>query len=176
MRIFFVLSATLWSYFVARCITFGPRPRGLWWCPRMHADTWYRLTPMPKTIDHRGLTYIPCIIALLAIPALTIDHDIIHVVTVLRLVAEHAFVPIFVAHVHAESCITAWALCNTLAAGGSIYLYTFVFSTAATLAIAAGVCSLILHLLFVRIQLYLCCVQAPIRHQQVYEERQPRLV
>ena len=177
MRVLFVISALLWSWLVGRCITFGPTTRGLCWRPRFHASTWYRLTPLPRLrLPHRVFPWVPLAIAILAIPALFIDIDWIHIATVLRLVSEHAFIPIFVAHVHSECVITWWAIANLGAAAASIYIFTLMSSAAAAIAIVFTTITVFIHIAFLWTQLYLTCVQPPIRKEHEYEKRQPRLV
>lgn len=115
MRIFFVISATLWSWIVGRCISFGPGAKSLCWHPHMHADTWYRLTPIPLKIPHKFVTLLPVTIVVMSIPALYYQDDLIHAITVCITVSEHAFVPIFVAHIHPEKKIALWSFANVLA-------------------------------------------------------------
>ena len=176
MRLLFVVSALLLSWLVGRCITFGPTTRGLCWRPRFHASTWYRLTPMPRLIPYHMFPWVPLVIALMAIPALFIDNDWIHIATVLRLVSEHAFIPIFVAHIHSEIVITWWAKINLGAAAASIYIFTLVPSPAAAIAITFTIPTILMHIAFVWMQVHLSCVQPPIRKEHEYEQRQPRLV
>ena len=114
MRIFFVLSATLWCWVVGRCISFGPNSKGLCWHPHMHADTWYRLTLIPLKIPHKFVTLLPVSIAIMSIPALYYKDDLIHAITVCITTSEHAFVPIFVAHIHAEKKLVLWAAVNAI--------------------------------------------------------------
>ena len=115
MRIFFVLSATLWSWVVGRCISFGPKSDGLCWHPHMHADTWYRLTPIPLKTPHKCITILPIAIAIMSIPALYYRQDAASVLTVCITVSEQAFVPIFVAHIHTDKLLTVWCVVNLLA-------------------------------------------------------------
>lgn len=112
----------------------------------------------------------------MAIPALFIDNDGIHIATVLRLVSEHAFIPIFVAHIHSEFVITWWAIINLGAAAVSIYIFTLVSTPAATIAITFTIPTVLMHIAFVWMQVHLSCVQPPIRKEHEYEQRQPRLV
>lgn len=112
MRIFYVISATLWSWIVGRCISFGPKSTGLCWHPHMHADTWYRLTHIPLKMPHQIITLLPIIIVVTSIPALYLKNDIVHAITVCINVSEHAFVPIFVAHIHTDKLMTCWSVVN----------------------------------------------------------------
>ena len=114
MRIFFVLSASLWAWLVGRAVTLGPNTRSLCWHPNMHADSWYRLTPNPYNIPHKYFTALPFVFAILAIPALFVESDVIHIVTVLKLVSEHAYLPVFVAHIHSDVLLAIWSVFNIL--------------------------------------------------------------
>ena len=176
MRLLFVLSATMWSWLVGRAIVFGPNTKSLCWHPNMHASTWYRLTPNPYNIPHRYFPYIPLVFAVLSIPSLFIENDLIHIATVLRLVSEHAYIPMFVAHVHSERIITAWSLINAFSAGATAYACTLLHSAIATVSIPFVLLSAGLHVWFLIIHLQLLCIQPIIREEHAYEERQPRIV
>ena len=169
MRILFVLSASIWAWLVARCIAFGPKSQAICWSPNMHADTWYRLTHIPYKIPHTLFKYIPIFIAFTSIPILYIDNDIIHVVCVLVLVAEHAFIPIFVAHLHSETLITIWAFVNVSLCALLFYL---------TMYYAWVVCivlKMILHAWLCYMQIYIV-IKSPIVTEIEYQERVPRIV
>lgn len=176
MRIFFVLSASLWAWLVGRAITLGPNTRSLCWHPIMHAGSWYRLTPNPYNIPHKYFITLPYIFAILAIPALFVKRDIIHIVTVLKLVSEHAFIPVFVAHIHSDILLALWTFLNIIASIGSILLLNMHQSTWTTIAILPTSVTIALHAWFLAIELYLILKQPPIREEQVYEARQPRIV
>jgi len=170
MRFLFVLSAIVWTWLVSRCITFGPNINGICWQPHLHADTWYRLTPLPAKIPAAQFTYIPILFALLAIPALYIDNDLLHVSTVLLLVSEHAFIPIFVAHVHSERSLAIWAFLNISASIlQGLLLFPLVWIVCSALQI-------IIHGWFLYIQLYIIFKQPVIREQEPYQERVARAV
>ncbi len=96
--------------------------------------------------------------------------------TVLRLVSEHAYIPIFVAHIHSEKILTLWPLLNATTAAGTIFLLTMCNTTWAIVAIIPTVLTIVLHLWFVCMQLHLLCKQPVIRQKEVYQERQPRNV
>lgn len=176
MRILFVVSATLWSWLVGRVIAFGPTPQSLCWCPNMHASTWYRLTPNPYNIPYRVFPYISFAFAFLAVPALFIEDDIIHILTVLRLVSEHAHVPLFTAHVHSERVLTGWPFANALLASFTTFLIVHQISFWTMLATPCTIIVACIHAWFFIIQLHLLCSQAIIRQEHSYEERQPRTV
>lgn len=176
MRILFVVSATLWSWLVGRVIAFGPTPQSLCWCPNMHASTWYRLTPNPYNIPYRAFPYISFAFAFLAVPALFIEDDIIHILTVLRLVSEHAHIPLFTAHVHSERVLTGWPFTNALLASFTTFLIVHQISFWTVLATPCTIIVACIHAWFFIIQLHLLCSQAIIRQEHSYEERQPRTV
>ena len=169
MRIIFAISASIWAWLIARCIAFGPRSNAICWKPNLHADTWYRLTQIPAKLPHNIFAYIPTFIAATSFAALYINNDIIHIYTVILLVSEHAFVPIFVAHIHQEKNITLWAACNTiLAIGLAIILKTYiVFFTI--------IPKILLWAYFTYIQLYIW-THGPIQTTTEYQERQPRVM
>lgn len=176
MRILFVLSATLWAWLVGRAIVFGPTLKGLCWLPNFHATTWYRLTPIPNRIPHQYFPTLAFAFAGLAIPALFIDDDPIHIVTVLRLVSEHAFVPMFTAHVHSEKLLTTWSFFNVLIAAISIFLLNLNHTVLAVVSIPCTTVVTIIHSWFLYIQMYIVIKQSIIRHEPPYEQRQPRIV
>ena len=176
MRLLFVLSASLWAWLVGRTITFGPNTKGMCWHPNMHADTWYRLTPNPYNIPHKYFPLLSFIFAILAVPALFIENDIIHILTVFKLVSEHAFIPIFVAHIHSDILIATWTIINIIASVGSILLFNNEQSTWSIIAIIPTLVAATLHSWFLAIELYLIFKQKPIRQEQAYVARQPRLV
>jgi hypothetical protein len=176
MRIFFVLSASLWAWLVGRAITFGPNTRGLCWHPNMHADSWYRLTPNPYNIPHKYFPVLSFVFAALAVPALFVQNDIIHIATVLKLVSEHAYIPMFVAHIHSDILLAVWTIFNILASVGCILLFNIEQSTWAIIAIIPTTIATALHAWFLAIELYIVFKQAPVRQEQVYEARHPRII
>ena len=176
MQILFVISASLWAWLVGRTIAFGPNIKTICWHPNMHADTWYRLTPNPYNIPHTYFPIISYIFAGLAIPSLFVYSNIIHTTTVLRLVSEHAYIPIFVAHIHSEKILTLWPLLNAGTAIGTVLLLSTHNTTWAIIAIIPTFITIILHLWFVCIQLHLLCKQTVIHQEEAYQERQPRIV
>lgn len=176
MQLLFVISASLWAWLVGRTIAFGPNIKTICWHPKMHADTWYRLTPNPYNIPHTYFPTISYIFAGLAIPSLFVYSNIIHATTVLRLVSEHAYIPIFVAHIHSEKILTLWPSLNAGTAIGTVLLLSTYNTTWAIIAIIPTLITIILHLWFVCIQLHLLCKQPVIRQEETYQERQPRII
>lgn len=176
MRLLFVISATLWSWLVGRVIAFGPNTRSLCWHPNMHASTWYRLTPNPYNIPYKYFPYMSIVFAVLAIPSLFINDDLIHILTVVRLVSEHAYLPLFTAHVHSQKVLTLWPVANGIITGACIYLQTFANTFWYLVSLPSTSAVVALHIWFVVIQLYLVIKQPIVRREQPYEERQPRIV
>ena len=168
MRILFVLSASIWSWLVSRCIAFGPNANGIFWKPNMHADTWYRLTPIPAKLPHNIVANIPLFLAIMAMPLLYMDHNVIHVTTVIVLVSEHSFTPIFVAQLHTQSKIAMWSILNTI--------FAILQCRAVPLLLSCWLIpKILLHIWFTYVQLYLVFKQNIIRERE-YQERTPRIV
>lgn len=176
MRLLFALSATLWAWLVGRVITLGPTTKAMCWYPHLHADTWYRLTPNPYNIPHTYFPFISFVFAGLAFPALFLDNTIIHIITVIRLVSNHAYVPFFVAHVHSTKLLTLWSVINVAAAAGAVYAYSLSGSVLIPVATVATLVSGIINAWFIVMQCHLLLHQSIIRQEQAYEGRQPRLV
>lgn len=176
MRILFVVSAMLWSWLVGRAIAFGPTIRSVCWSPNMHASTWYRLTPNPYNIPYQYFTYIAFVFAGLAVPSLFIDDNLIHMLTVLRLVSEHAYIPLFTAHVHSERLLTAWPIANAIVTVGCLFVLWNQTSYWNVLAIPTTIIVACLHVWLCIIQIHLLRQGDITRHERSYEERQPRLV
>ena len=161
---------------LGRAITLGPNTRAMCWHPNMHADTWYRLTPNPYNIPAKYFPYINIVFAILEIPALIINNNLVHVLTVMRLVSHHAFVPFFVAHIHSNIILTLWPLINVIATGLAIYSYSLTDSIWMPMATLGTLLSGFINVWFVVMQLHLLFRQPIIRQEQAYEGRQPRLV
>jgi hypothetical protein len=176
MQVLFVISATLWAWLVGRAIVFGLTTKSLFWHPNMHASTWYRLTPIPCNIPHQHFPFIAPIIAIIATPTLFIENNTIHIITVLRLVLEHAYIPLWVAHVHSNCTLTAWP-CITLAiAILTIALLIQLNTIFSLIAIPFTAASCAIHIWFIYMQLYIILKQPIVRKEQPYEARQPRIV
>ena len=169
MRFLFVLSALIWTWLVSRSIAFGPNIHGICWHPHMHADTWYRLTPMPFKISGQIFTIIPIVLSLIAIPPLYIDNNILHITTIAVLVSEQTFIPIFVAHVHKEHSLTIWSVVNIVGSGVQGYILS------QSVWVCCIVIQIIIHTWFLGIQIYISTKQ-PIIRQLQYQQRTPRTV
>ena len=109
MRIFFAISALLWSWLVGRCLSVGINVV-IFKLQSFDADSWYSLTMIRHRIPPTVVKYSPILIGMLAIPILLIDDDIIHCVTVLALVSEHCYIPMFLARIN--SSMSLWAFAN----------------------------------------------------------------
>ena len=101
MRIFFAISALLWSWLVGRCLSVGINVE-IFKLQSFDADSWYSLTMIRYRIPPTVVKYSPILIGMLAIPILLIDDDIIHCVTVLALVSEHCYIPMFLARINSS--------------------------------------------------------------------------
>jgi len=171
MRIIFVLSASLWSWLVSRAIAFGPTSKSFCWHPNMHADTWYRLTHLPLRLHPSLFTYIPVFITITSIPILYINNDIIHILSVIFLVSEHTFVPIFVAHIHSDTILCVWSIINIIA---NIFLIYYVRITSVTISLLAKIT---IHTWFLITELYIIICNVEIKkYAPIYEERKTRVI
>jgi len=173
MRILFILSGEIWTWLISRCIVFGPNVKGICWYPNMHADTWYRLTPLPYQIPFKLFPYISIVIATLAIPILYLDDNTIHTLAICTLVSEHTFLPIFVAHKHSEALITTWAALNTAT---KILLLYMLYHHEYILATVSTVFQTVLMLWFFFTQLYIVIKQPIQKQQPPIQERHQRVI
>lgn len=176
MQILFVISATFWSWLVGRAIVFGPTTRSVCWYPNMHSDTWYRLTPLPCVLSQTYFALVPLLFAAAAIPVLFVPDDNIHILTVLRLTLEHAYVPLFTAHVHSEYILTLWPNVTAAMAVLSITLMGPIYAPIHMIACASCIASIAMHTWFVRIQIHILLRGGITRTEEPYECRQPRIV
>jgi len=169
MRFLFVISASIWSWLVSRCIAFGPNINGIFWRPCVDADTWYRLTPIPAKLPGTILKHMPIILLIISIPLLYIKNNFIHAFTVVMLVSEHAIIPIFMAQLHDNSKIIVWAFLNTVV---SILYVLMVFPTVWSIFC---IMKTTLNLWILYIQIYITFFQ-PIIREIEYQKRTPRIV
>ncbi len=176
MQILFVISATLWSWLVGRAIVFGPTTRSVCWYPNMHSDTWYRLTPLPCRLSRTYFALLPLLFTAAAIPVLFVPDDNIHILTVLRLTLEHAYVPLFTAHVHSEYILTLWPIVSASAAAVSIILLAPIYTLDHIIAGVSCIVSIAMHTWFAYIQIHILLKGGITRNEQPYECRQPRIV
>ena len=171
MNIILVISASLWTWIVARCIAFGPHKKAICWKPNMNADTWYRLTTLPVKIPHQMFNYMPLFIAVSTITPLYIQNELIHAATVLILLSEHTYVPIFVAHIHTKQTLATWAGINIIMNILLIHALKSHFF-AITIIIKIG-----LHLWFMTTEIYMIYNNIPIqRNTPEYEARKTRII
>ena len=117
MAIVFVVVASVWATVVGRTIAFGPSSQILYWRPSLQATSWYRLTPIVGRMPPGLLTLLPFGLTLSQLPILYIQDIPTQLTGVLSLVSWHAFVPVFVVHIHSETQIAAWCGLNVALAG-----------------------------------------------------------
>jgi len=113
MRIFFAISALLWSWLVGRCLAVGINIE-IFKLQSFNVDSWYYLTLIHQRIPPKFVKYSPILIGILAIPILLIDNDIIHCLTVVALVSEHCYIPMFIARIRTTTTMSLWAFINIL--------------------------------------------------------------
>ena len=109
----FLVSSALWSWVVGRFIAFGPKCSGWTWRPQIKATSWYRLTPLPMAIPYHTFRFMPELFLLFSIPTLLIPNTILHVIATVSLTLQHAFLPLFVVHIHPEILLLFWAWATT---------------------------------------------------------------
>jgi len=109
MRILFTISGLLWSWLVGRCLALGINTE-IYKLQSFNADSWYNLTPIHFKIPTKIIKYSPIIVAILSIPLLLADDDIIHSITVITLVSEHFYIPMFIARIYKN--MTVWSVAN----------------------------------------------------------------
>jgi|TARA_B110000967_G_C18849569_1_gene543891 hypothetical protein len=171
MNLLFVISASLWAWLVSRCIAFGPKAKAMCWTPNMHADTWYRLTPIPAKLPHAMFKFIPLFIAITSITPLYIHNNIVHALTVVLLVSEHAYIPIFVAHIHSKYTLALWAVINW---GMNAVIIKLLGSWILGITIA---CKMVLHAWFFMVEIYIIFNKIEIQREALeYQERQNRVM
>jgi len=111
MRIFFAISALLWSWLVGRCLAMGIN-REIFKLQSFDANSWYNLTSIRRRIPPKIVKYSPILIGILSIPILLIDNDIVHCVAVVALVSEQCYIPMFLARINTSMCL--WTFVNIL--------------------------------------------------------------
>jgi len=111
MRIFFAISALLWSWLVGRCLAVGINI-DIFKLQFFDADSWYNLTLIRQRIPPKIVKYSPILIGILSLPILLIDDDIVHCVAVVALVSEQCYIPMFIARIN--SSMSLWAFLNIL--------------------------------------------------------------
>jgi hypothetical protein len=154
MRVFFVFSATVWSWIVGRSIAFGIGAHGCTWMPDITADSWYRLTHIPYPIPHKWFETMPVCMAIAFIPTFVVDSDIIHAVSVVSLTLQHAFVPLFVAQKHSGKVLSLWGTACILC---TLFTMRLLLNEITALTTMAGVT-----------QLYVCILMCRLTAIQVY--------
>ena len=160
MRILFAISANLWAWLVGRSLALGVQPT-VFQLAHFDADSWYNLTPIRFKMPNKWVTYSPILFALLSIPILLVDDDIIHCSAVVILVSEQCYIPMFIARIH--SSMRVWNGTNIIANA---------------LLMGFGHQLFCLPKLFIHIWFFLMEFQlGPIvRETEEYQTRQPRTV
>jgi hypothetical protein len=171
----FVISSVLWSWVVGRCIAFGPKCHGWLWRPRIKATSWYRLTPIPMAIPYTTFPLMPELFLLLSLPTLFIPNTILHVIATVCLTLQHAFLPLFIVHIHPEALLLFWAwtttffILTTLVMIG--HLSEFYLMATATQTIAFWIFAW-----FACLQTYIVILQPIVREPPEDQSRLPRTV
>tara|TARA_B110001452_G_scaffold266465_1_gene273397 strand:- start:3477 stop:3968 length:492 start_codon:yes stop_codon:yes gene_type:complete len=111
MRIFFAISALLWSWLVGRCLAVGINIE-IFKLQEFNADSWYNLTLLRRRIPPLTIKYSPILMGILSIPILLIDDDLLHCVAVIALVSEHCYIPMFIARIN--KTMSLWVFANIL--------------------------------------------------------------
>lgn len=111
MRVFFAISALLWSWLVGRCLAVGINIE-IFRLQSFDADSWYNLTLIRRRIPPKLVKYSPLLMGTISIPILLIDDDIVHCVAVVALVSEHCYIPMFIARIN--NSMSLWAFVNIL--------------------------------------------------------------
>lgn len=111
MRVFFTISALLWSWLVGRCLAVGINTE-IFKLQSFNVDSWYNLTLIHRRIPPKIVKYSPILIGILAIPILFIDDDLVHCVAVVALVSEHCYIPMFIARI--QKSLSLWTFANIL--------------------------------------------------------------
>ena len=127
----------MWSCLVGRLIAFGPTVQGWCWCPRLDADSWYRLTDIPCRVPHTILRIVPWFFVICTVPALFMHQRTLHAFIVISHTSEQAFVPIFFAQIHNASALAIWALLN---ATSQIIAVAWSLETPLGPALSIGLC------------------------------------
>ena len=161
MRVLLAVSALLWSCLVGRLIAFGPTVQGWCWCPRLDADSWYRLTDIPCRVPHTGLRFVPWFLITCTIPALFLRQRTLHALIVMAHTSEQAFFPIFIAQIHNATALAVWAFLNATC---QVITIVWSYSSPVGPALSLGIWfKCFMDLWFTYIQLW-------IRHREIVRE------
>ena len=121
MPLFFVVVSSVWAWVVGRAIAFGPSLQILYWTAPLPTTSWYRLTPIVGRMPSTLLSVLPILLSLSQLPILSVQHIPTQLIGVVSLVSWHAFVPVFVVHVHPDTSIAAWCLLNVALAVAGVH-------------------------------------------------------
>lgn len=164
MRVLFVISATLWTWLVGRCLAYGPQ-KTIFTLKTFQVDSWYCLTPLQLKIPVNWVRVTPIAMAVLTVPTLFIDDNLTHCSAVLLLVSEHFYFPMFEVHIHSFLC--QWSVFHVLVNVAIAWWFHSLYSVAHLLK---G----ILHAWYFIIELQLG--HHIVREPPPYTSRQPRTV
>lgn len=163
----YATSSSLWAWVLGRALVFGPSWQICGWKPPLHANTWYRLTPIHCLMPTDLLVCLPVLLSISQIPILLVPSIATQLVSTISLVSWHAFIPIFVIHIHQEPYIFIWCLLNLAMAIAAILINTHmcrVFNIIPTF--------FFLWLTLIQSQLF----KTTIVHKLPVSARQPRIV
>lgn len=162
----YAISSLLWSYIIARTAAFGCSTplKTLTWIPNLHANTWYRLTPIHCSINYRIFTYLPAAIVIANIPICMIHNTLIHSIVTIKLVSEHLLLTMFVVQTYPFKIIAIWAIVNT-----ATNIFLAQIEPFGQIILAAG------HLWILYVELYLIWCQQIVRKVDA-EQRKSRVM
>jgi hypothetical protein len=164
----YAVSSSIWAWVLGRTIAFGPSNQICCWRPRLHSNTWYKLTPLRCLMPDLLVYAMPFILSLSQIPILLLSSVPTQILSAISLVSWHAFIPIFVIHIHQEWHIFSWCLANvTMALAATA-------SAKDSLQTACTIVPTILFIWLTMIQSQLFVVN--IVHHIPANTRQPRIV
>jgi hypothetical protein len=164
----YATSSSIWAWVLGRTIAFGPTKQICCWRPRLHSNTWYKMTPLHCLMPTGLVFLLPLILSLSQIPSLLLASIPTQILSAISLVSWHAFIPIFVIHVHQERHIFMWGLANLSLSVGAVVNATHYVPM---------VCNMIPTVLFGWLVLIQCqLLSIKIVHHIPALARQPRIV
>lgn len=163
----YATSSSLWAWVLGRALVFGPTQQICYWKPHLHVNTWYRLTPLHCLMPNYLLILLPYILSISQLPILAVPSISTQLVSTISLVSWHAFIPIFVIHIHQERYIFVWCFLNLVIAIAAILINTHVCRVFNIIPVF-----FFLWLTLIQSQL----LRTTIVHQPPVSTRQPRIV
>lgn len=112
----FAASSSIWAWVLGRAIAFGPRREICCWWPRFQSQHWYRLTSIHFKMPTPLLLLLPLLLSVSQLPLLLPSNLPTQVLSALSLVSWHAFLPVFIIHIHQEWQIWSWCVVNCILA------------------------------------------------------------